>query len=72
LGERDGDSITAAVRVFKPWIVRRAHGGCQVLFPLSELDRIVRELVEALPGTKLTPPETRRGPGRWRERDDTG
>ena len=28
--------------VFKPWIVKRPHGGCQVLFPLSELDRLVK------------------------------
>ena len=33
--------------VLKKWIVRRPNGGCQVLFPLSELDRIVDQLVSA-------------------------
>ena len=32
--------------VFKPWIVKRPDGGCQVLFPLSELDRLLDEAVE--------------------------
>ena len=27
--------------VFKPWIVKRPDGGCQVLFPLTELDSLV-------------------------------
>jgi hypothetical protein len=33
-------------QVFKPWIVRRPEGGCQVLFPLTELDRLLEEVVE--------------------------
>jgi len=33
-------------QVFKPWIVRRPDGGCQVLFPLNELDRLLEEVVE--------------------------
>uniref|UniRef100_A0A6M3KTA1 Uncharacterized protein n=1 Tax=viral metagenome TaxID=1070528 RepID=A0A6M3KTA1_9ZZZZ len=32
--------------VFKPWIVRRSHGGCQVLLPLSELDDLVSAIVK--------------------------
>jgi hypothetical protein len=27
--------------VFKPYIVKRPNGGCQVLFPLTDLDRLV-------------------------------
>jgi hypothetical protein len=30
-----------ASQVFAPYIVKRPHGGCQVLFPLAELDRLV-------------------------------
>ena len=30
-----------ASQVFAPYIVKRPHGGCQVLFPLGELDRLV-------------------------------
>jgi len=32
-------------QVFKPWIVRRPDGGCQVLFPLTELDRLLDEAI---------------------------
>ena len=35
------------VQVFKPWIVRRPDGGCQVLFPLTELDRLVNDALTA-------------------------
>lgn len=28
---------------FKPYIVKRPDGGCQVLFPLSELDRLLHD-----------------------------
>jgi len=34
--------------LFKPWIVKRPNGGCQVLFPLSELDNIVAEIIKLL------------------------
>jgi hypothetical protein len=34
--------IAAKLRkLIKPWIVRRPNGGCQVLFPLTELDNII-------------------------------
>jgi len=32
---------------FKPYIVKRPNGGCQVLFPLSELDAIIARVLEA-------------------------
>lgn len=35
------NTIRDATRLFKPWIVRRPDGGCQVLFPLSELDNLI-------------------------------
>jgi len=31
--------------LFKPWFVKRPNGGCQVLFPLSELDSIVDQIL---------------------------
>ena len=34
-----------ASAVFKPYIVRRPNGGCQVLFPLSDLDRLVDKVL---------------------------
>lgn len=33
-------------KIFKPWIVKRPNGGCQVLFPLSELDTIVEKILK--------------------------
>jgi len=36
--------------VFKPWIVKRPNGGCQVLFPLTELDRLVDAAIKASRG----------------------
>jgi len=35
------DVHSRASLVFKPWIVKRPRGGCLVLFPLTELDRLV-------------------------------
>jgi len=35
------DVHSRASLVFKPYIVKRPNGGCQVLFPLTELDRLV-------------------------------
>ena len=31
--------------ILKPWIVRRPNEGCQVLFPLSELDGIIDRIL---------------------------
>lgn len=36
-------------KIFKPYIVKR-ESGCQVLFPLSELDEIVSNLLELIKG----------------------
>jgi hypothetical protein len=36
----------AIASIFKPWIVKRPNGGCQVLFPLTELDNIIDKVVE--------------------------
>ena len=33
-------------KIFKPYIVKRPNGGCQVLFPLTELDTIVEEILK--------------------------
>lgn len=32
--------------LFKPWVVRRPNGGCQVLFPLTELDKLVAAMIK--------------------------
>lgn len=32
--------------LFKPWFVRRPNGGCQVLFPLTELDALVAQIID--------------------------
>jgi len=37
----------SSAAVFKPWIVTRPDGGCQVLFPLSELDGLIARVLEA-------------------------
>ena len=37
----------SSAAIFKPWIVNRPHGGCQVLFPLSELDGLIARVLEA-------------------------
>ena len=42
-----GEKHKSAAAAFKPWIVRRPDGGCQVLFPLMELDRLIAEVLEA-------------------------
>ena len=31
--------------LFKPYFVRRPNGGCQVLFPLTELDNLVEQAI---------------------------
>ncbi|HUW13420.1 MAG TPA: hypothetical protein VM537_27100 [Anaerolineae bacterium] len=31
---------------FRAYVVKRPDGGCQVLFPLSELDGIIRRVIE--------------------------
>lgn len=38
-------AVAEAVKIFKPYVVRREGGGCQVLFPLSALDQIVERVV---------------------------
>lgn len=38
--------------LFKPWIVRRPNGGCQVLFPLSELDNLVIKMAGIITGKR--------------------
>ena len=35
------------LKAIKPWIVRRPNAGCQVLFPLTELDNIIDEATSA-------------------------
>ena len=35
-------------KVFKPHIVKRGKGQCQILFPLSELDNICDEIIANL------------------------
>lgn len=32
--------------LFKPYIVKRSAGNCQVLFPLTELDNLVDKIIE--------------------------
>jgi len=32
-------------RLFKKWIVKRPNGQCQILFPLTELDKFVDEIL---------------------------
>jgi len=32
--------------LFKPYFVRRPNGGCQVLFPLTELDNLVEQAIK--------------------------
>ena len=39
--------IARAVKVFKPFIVKRSGGGCQVLFPLSMLDELLEQAFRA-------------------------
>ena len=34
----------SAAAIFKPWIVRRPDGGCQVLFPLDQLDGLIERV----------------------------
>jgi hypothetical protein len=46
---------TRVTRLFKPWIVRRPDGGCQVLFPLSELDRLVDETIAEVKSGETSP-----------------
>ena len=40
-----GDPVALGAQLFIPWIVKRPNGGCQVLFPLTELDRLVGKIV---------------------------
>lgn len=40
--------------LFKPWIVKRPCGGCQVLFPLSELDGLVSACIGLADHKRLT------------------
>jgi hypothetical protein len=37
--------------LFKPWIVKRPDGGCQVLFPLTELDKLVDAIIKIVKET---------------------
>lgn len=40
--ERVKEQVFTDIRKrMKPFIVRRPNGGCQVLFPLTEMDRII-------------------------------
>lgn len=39
-------------KLFKPYIVNRKHGQCQILIPLIELDDLCYQILEKLKGTK--------------------
>jgi hypothetical protein len=39
--------------LFKPWFVRRPNGGCQVLFPLTELDTLVDAIIKLVQSESL-------------------
>lgn len=52
--------------VFAPYVVKRPNGGCQVLFPLSELDRLVQTAIAVSEGRTMgewvaRPPARKRG-----------
>ena len=57
---------TNPASVFKPYIVKRSsrRGGCQVLFPLTELDRLVGEVCAGYDERRL---ETAVNAQRWRK-----
>lgn len=40
--------------LFKPWIVKRPDGGCQVLFPLTELDKLVEGIIKIIKEANVT------------------
>ena len=39
------DKITC---LFKKWIVKRPNGQCQILFSLTELDKLVNEILSEI------------------------
>jgi len=49
------DVHSQASLVFKPYIVKRPNGGCQVLFPLTDLDRLVDAVLALQTRQKGTP-----------------
>ena len=44
------NTLRDVTRLFKKWIVKRPNGGCQILFPLTELDKLVEDIIEAVKG----------------------
>lgn len=36
---------TRILELFKPYIVKRPNGNCQILFALSELDKLVDDII---------------------------
>lgn len=45
---RADEEIAVAARAFKPYIVRRDHGQCQVLIPLCQLDDVIASALLAV------------------------
>jgi len=46
LNEHSDKVMKKATRVFKPYIVRRPHRECQILFPLCDLDTLVLRVLD--------------------------
>ena len=46
--KKSTDPISRGAKLLKPSIVKRPNGGCQILFPLSELDYLLRKLRKAM------------------------
>ena len=46
--KKSTDPIALGAKLFKPFIVKRPNGGCQILFPLSELDFLLIKLRKAM------------------------
>jgi len=44
--------VSKLTKPFKPYIVKRSAGGCQVLFPLTELDTIIALVLAAAEGER--------------------
>jgi len=40
------EMVKRITKIFEPYIVRRAKGQCQVLFALTELDKVVDGIIE--------------------------
>jgi len=43
--KKNYDDRYRITKLFKKWIVKRANGQCQILFPLCELDNFVNEIL---------------------------